>query len=361
MKTANTDIITQCPQCKTAFKVTQNVLQVAKGTVRCGSCLRVFDALEYQLNKPEAAATSEDESWALKLLEEEENTASDDQLSETTIEAAPNNDKKSSDKVSNTKKSKTFFRKRIDTSDTSLIDEPETHSKHQGDDTNIATDENTDETESNDLTGKPSSHTNDDATDASTEELGDIDADLDDSTLLLERIELDPLELEENNQQRSFKWLAGAITMATLLLIQIAWLRFDTLSTQAPYRQYYAIACQHIGCTLPLHSDTQQIKATQLVVRSHITEKNALTVDAIIINNANFEQPYPALELVFLNIHGKPVASRAFQPREYLRGELTGATVMPTNQPIQLSLAIVDPGESAVNYHIDAIPPISAR
>jgi predicted Zn finger-like uncharacterized protein len=44
-----TDNITRCPQCATAFRVTADVLVVANGAVRCGSCLRVFNAKNYLL------------------------------------------------------------------------------------------------------------------------------------------------------------------------------------------------------------------------------------------------------------------------------------------------------------------------
>lgn len=36
--------ITRCPKCQTSFKVTQAQLRAAGGSVRCGSCLEVFDA-----------------------------------------------------------------------------------------------------------------------------------------------------------------------------------------------------------------------------------------------------------------------------------------------------------------------------
>jgi predicted Zn finger-like uncharacterized protein len=40
-------MITRCPKCGTAFRVTPSQLQSAKGAVRCGSCLNVFKAQEY--------------------------------------------------------------------------------------------------------------------------------------------------------------------------------------------------------------------------------------------------------------------------------------------------------------------------
>ncbi|MEO1829189.1 MAG: zinc-ribbon and DUF3426 domain-containing protein [Pseudomonas sp.] len=37
--------VTQCPFCKTHFRLTQEQLQAAAGNVRCGACLKVFNAL----------------------------------------------------------------------------------------------------------------------------------------------------------------------------------------------------------------------------------------------------------------------------------------------------------------------------
>lgn len=36
--------VTSCPHCKTSFRITQAQLRAANGSVRCGSCLQVFDA-----------------------------------------------------------------------------------------------------------------------------------------------------------------------------------------------------------------------------------------------------------------------------------------------------------------------------
>lgn len=47
MTSASTQMITRCPKCGTAFRVTPSQLQSAKGSVRCGSCLNVFKAQEY--------------------------------------------------------------------------------------------------------------------------------------------------------------------------------------------------------------------------------------------------------------------------------------------------------------------------
>jgi len=55
MTSASNPMITRCPKCGTAFRVTPSQLQSAKGAVRCGSCLNVFKAQEYLVAPPPAA------------------------------------------------------------------------------------------------------------------------------------------------------------------------------------------------------------------------------------------------------------------------------------------------------------------
>ncbi len=54
--------VTQCPHCQTSFRVSHAQLSVARGVVRCGSCLQVFNAarqlLEQRAGKDAVAAPS---------------------------------------------------------------------------------------------------------------------------------------------------------------------------------------------------------------------------------------------------------------------------------------------------------------
>jgi len=147
-------------------------------------------------------------------------------------------------------------------------------------------------------------------------------------------------------------WPIANVIALLVLVIQFAWLKFDTLGRIEPYRAIYAQVCSLIGCQLPSLVETSKIKAYNLVLRSHPNQPGALLVDAIILNTADFDQPFPNLVLTFSDINNQPVAARQFSPQEYLGGELAGLKLMPKNQPIQLSLDLVDPGAEAVNYQV---------
>lgn len=151
-------------------------------------------------------------------------------------------------------------------------------------------------------------------------------------------------------------WALGALLLALGLAVQTAYFRFDTLSKREPWRQLYAAACPALGCRLPAQVDIAAIQTSNLVVRSHPQTANALMVEAVLLNRAPFDQPFPTLQLRFTDLKNAPVASRRFAPVDYLKGELSGRKLMPAGNPVHIALEIVDPGPEAVNYELRIAP-----
>ncbi len=105
------DMITRCPKCATAFRISDSLLKSAKGVVRCGSCLNVFNASNHieQQRKSETAtqrgqsvdlhksATSDDDSEQNQLHTPTELATEDTEPSQPTnsgrssLQRAPRN------------------------------------------------------------------------------------------------------------------------------------------------------------------------------------------------------------------------------------------------------------------------------
>ena len=173
----------------------------------------------------------------------------------------------------------------------------------------------------------------------------------------LDAIEPEPVELEWKGKsswlQSSYTWGGLALIFAMLLIVQFGWIKFDTYSRIEPYRNYYAIACEKLDCSLPQLIDRAKIKTSKFIVREHPRQTNALMADVILQNNAPFEQVFPPIELIFTDVKNNIVARRTFQPHEYLGGELSGRKTMPMRQPVHIAFELVDPGQSAVGYRIN--------
>lgn len=398
------DAITRCPKCTTSFRITEAHLKSAKGAVRCGSCLNIFNAKENLISQPKPEPkpaapvddeddilisddmgvedeitdesqsefedtfffaksagqhetnlfereliqdendqeSSDDESWALNLLDDTHPSSEASNESDNyVLRKGPANERDFGDEnkpSSSAPKEQPPAR----TSPFQIIEEDEPPAKRKPTFT-IDLDEDED-TAANHY--------------AQTAHYDDLDDDDNDAGnyQFIHSIEPEPVEFSyktsRNWSQSKLLWLPLIALASCALIAQIAWYKFDELSTVQPYRDMYSQACSVIGCSLPPLVDRSKIKATNLVVRSHPEAAGALLVDAIIQNNANFQQSFPSLDLVFTDLQNNPVAARRISAKEYLGGELTGKTQMPVRQPVHIAIEIADPGEEAVSYFI---------
>ena len=171
----------------------------------------------------------------------------------------------------------------------------------------------------------------------------------------------DPLLLDTRRERphwgRRLLWILLCLLALLGLAGQYVYYHFDELARQDNYRPLFVQACASLGCKVPSKVDVQQIRSSNLVVRSHPQFPGALRVDAILYNRAPFSQPFPLLELPFADLNGQLLASRRFKPSEYLNGELKGQDEMPPQTPIHIALDILDPGPRAVNYSLSFFSP----
>jgi len=285
-----------CPHCQTSFRITNAQLTAADGSVRCGSCLQVFNARDQLKRAPEKPASAEHSTTAT----EEQTTP---QTSEKPVAEQP----------------APITQPNEQTPEPDKAPDPAAKAK-------IAP-----------LPMKYSGH-----------QRQTIDT-------LIQALDEQETEQTAHAQQRRRKragWAAAALVLSLLLVGQFAWFNRQVLSLDPALRGSYAVLCQVLPCTLPPLVDIDAIRSMELVVRSHPDRQDALQVDAVIINEASHTQPFPNLQLTFTDINGKVVANRIFTPTEYLAGELAGALEMPKAQPVHLGLEIIDPGEKAVNYQL---------
>ncbi|MGI9287068.1 MAG: DUF3426 domain-containing protein, partial [Pseudomonadales bacterium] len=159
----------------------------------------------------------------------------------------------------------------------------------------------------------------------------------------------------DSARRGAWLWALGTLLLVLALAAQYVVFNFNTLATDDRFRPVLKRACATLPCELPVLEDLKKISSEKLVVRSHPDKSDALMVDVIITNRAKFAQPFPALELTFSDLRGKVIATQSFYPSEYLHGELSGMTLMPSRNPIHLELDITDPGSAAINYKLKLV------
>ena len=77
-----------------------------------------------------------------------------------------------------------------------------------------------------------------------------------------------------------------------------------------------------------------------------------MLIDTLIINKADYDQPYPDIELEFSSLEGQPIAERMLTPSEYLGGNISSKDLMPSGTPVHIDIEIQNPGPEAVTRQI---------
>ena len=290
-----------CPHCQTSFRITKAQLNAADGSVRCGSCLQVFNAMD-QLERarapeppPPTTIQSDERAPSGSASEQEQH----DQKTPVQPQPQP---------------------------------QPQTQTIEQDQGSDHGVKEKI----------APTALEYDGYQQQAIE-------------TLIEELDQQESEQTVNAQQhlrKRARWIIAALVLGLVLIGQFAWFNRQMLSLNPALRGSYALVCQLLPCTLPPLVDIKAIRSLELVIRSHPDHQGVLQVDTVIINEASHSQPYPDLQLTFTDLNGNVVANRTFTPPEYLAGELAGSLIMPTAQPVHLGLEIVDPGEQAVNYQL---------
>ncbi len=165
------------------------------------------------------------------------------------------------------------------------------------------------------------------------------------------------LHLPQQSRGRGLMWFVLCALLAGGLVVQIAMINLAQWSRDPSLRPYYDFACQFTECQLPPIYNIAKIHTTATPqVKSHAKYQDALTVDILFRNDADYEQPFPLLELSFLDGRDKVVAQRRFHPNEYLAGEGAGMEMMPVRVPIHISLDIRDPSAKTSSYRVKFLP-----
>jgi predicted Zn finger-like uncharacterized protein len=311
---------THCPHCHTIFRIHTRQLAQARGQVRCGVCSGVFNALEgltEQLTAPPSAPAVEPDLAAAP------NTASGPTVATPLPDAAP--------------------------AELTVVEAMEAEEAAGALETADASGElnrtTAAETASEEIATGVTPHARPE--DAALPDLGIIAA--------------EPRALPAGEATRPVPlwktalWAAANVLLIVALMGQYLYYNRQQLAQYTELRPWVAQMCAVMRCDIPLQRDVKRIALTSRMVESHPTRPNALLIDATLVNQADFTQPYPLLELRFSDLNNQLIAGRRFRPSEYLPPGTALQAGMAPHQPVHVTLEIVDPGKDAVSFQFDLL------
>ncbi|MCH8499951.1 MAG: DUF3426 domain-containing protein [Marinobacter sp.] len=401
---SDSSIQTRCPHCETRFRVTDQQLAVADGKVRCGNCMEIFNAREHAVGDsggaPAQAATtapantdSSEPASSLSFTPDDDLIFQDDP-DEDAQEGGYAGSKShfSEDELSDSFRAIEEGEDRFALADEEDELAPADESWAEAILSEVEKPEKPAVTAPPEPVATPVSKTPPPAPKpepepesspavAPTGEKEDSEWSLTSLTLEADEqpeppaappsskrpsrqsfhdLRAEPIAIANRGRRRSLVrgllWLTIILALLAALVSQIAWYQFDRLSAMPQLRPYYEKACELAGCELKPLVALERIQSQSLVVRSHPEDRSSLIVDAVIVNRAEFSQPFPLIALSFSNLNGDIVAQSQFAPTQYLAQAAAELTQMTPGTPVRISITIRDPGRDAVNYNMQFRP-----
>jgi predicted Zn finger-like uncharacterized protein len=177
------------------------------------------------------------------------------------------------------------------------------------------------------------------------------------SPAIVDSIEIDPLTFEVGHVFRkyvtTFGWFMLSAGLLGTLVLQFVAHNLEFMQSSPSYSRYVPLFCRVLDCPEPRKAAAiESLRYQDLLVRSHPSVPDALEVSFIFRNDASVPQPFPLVELRFMDSSRRLMAHRLLKPEEYLPIELAALDEMPASSSVQVMLEMVDPGSDAVNYEI---------
>jgi predicted Zn finger-like uncharacterized protein len=154
-------------------------------------------------------------------------------------------------------------------------------------------------------------------------------------------------------KKRKLGWLWALLILALLLVLaaQTAYYMRDRLAASYPeFRPFLEAVCDDLNCTLNLPRDTKQV----LILGSDLQTEDAghLALEVTLANRAAHAMAWPVLELTLTDVEDQPVARRMFAPSEYLpSGKMESAGIQARSE-IPLNLQLQSKGLKAAGYRL---------
>ena len=329
---------TCCPACRTWFRVTEAQLAVARAWVRCGQCLESFDASARLWSEPDEASASvpwrtDGDPAEMAVLPEPESDPAPappvEDVSEKPPDPLPDALEEGLSGDDRAPPSASLDDVGIDVDLDS--DRP---GPMVGDVRRVSTEESQE---------RPGSDRIHEGRVAARRRRSREQA-------ILNRI-------EGLDGRRGRRWAASScIVLLLMLVLQYTWFMAGDLAATFPILgPSLEEFCSVTGCETNRRSREEGVRVVSRTVRPHPEYTSALSVRATLENRSLEARPFPVVVFVLYGRDGRAVASRAFEPAEYLDDDTVPAQGLESGRRAEIAFDLVAPSEVAVSFDLRLI------
>ncbi|MCY3770370.1 MAG: zinc-ribbon and DUF3426 domain-containing protein [Gammaproteobacteria bacterium] len=173
------------------------------------------------------------------------------------------------------------------------------------------------------------------------------------TSLGIDRSEVDQYIVDYSNPLVTFTWFLVVAGFVFLLGLQVKYFFVEKYAQNEHYRQYLEVFCKVAACDLPPQKNLYGFTLTHTKIDLHPTQPGAMRLTVKLVNEAEFEQPYPALQLTFTDRVGRVVGRRTFGPDLYLPEEAENR--IGRGEYVTILFDLARPHEKAVGFVVDIV------
>ena len=289
--------ITSCPACETQFLLTKEHLKAHRGKVQCGNCEHIFNA------KNRLTEVSDDVNSAAEYQASLSKNISEmtSVVDEKPIDAVLSNVLVGVDLISAPNESDAFA------------------------DTNEAA-QTAFFSESN--------------IDTSPEITEAYEAEQIHAPIVIEDLTTD-VRFSKPKQKTNYWLMFFSLLLAILAGIQTIYSMRTQIAAEHPqFKPLLVQACAALQCDIKLPKNLDLLTIDDSDMQEDENHEDVIKFSSLLINNANYAQAYPDIELTLTATDDQPVLRRLIKPNEYLKGSANVAAGLSAREEVRVNLAI---------------------
>lgn len=144
-------------------------------------------------------------------------------------------------------------------------------------------------------------------------------------------------------------WSVCNLLLLVALIGQLLLVQRAVFAQEPALRPVLEPLCALADCALPPLRAVERIELVHRDVYRHPSREGALLVDATMVNNAGFAQPYPMFTVGLGDHRGRTMSRRSFAPSEYVDGHTPEARMTP-GLPVRITLELQAPEHPARTF-----------
>ncbi|WP_047540508.1 zinc-ribbon and DUF3426 domain-containing protein [Methylotenera versatilis] len=324
--------ITACPACETQFLITKEHLKAYRGKVQCGNCNHIFNAKNRLTEVSEDFQNAEEhaEAHTSSEIESDEIVTSASDIESTPSESITTELSSSGDEKPINEKLNVVLEAVPDLSDLTSAD-------------SAPPDLDSAETTRDSYISKPI-----------TETISENDIDIESirAPILIEDLTADP-KFQLTKPKRNV-WLLVAICLLLIVaILQSTYFSRSKIAANYPqFKPYLVQACEYLRCKINLPQQLDLLTIDDSDMQESQDYQDVIAFSSLVINNANYVQAYPNIELTLTDAEDKPVLRKLVKPQEYLQASTDAAKGLAAHEEERIKLMINVHNLSVAGYRV---------